>query len=93
MRSPANPARSRERFRMSAAKTDREKATALVEARRFAEAWEVAKRVTADEKATAGDWALRKQSAFEIGEADDAVKAAREAHKRDAKQELPAWAK
>ena len=78
---------------VSAAKTDREKATALVEARRFAEAWEVAKRVTADEKATAGDWALRKQSAFEIGEADDAVKAAREAHKRDAKQELPAWAK
>jgi WD40 repeat protein/tetratricopeptide (TPR) repeat protein len=66
-------------------------ADALAEARRPAEAYQVARQLTQNAKATASDWVLRGRTAVEAGAAKDALASFRKALTLDPEARIPAW--
>lgn len=76
------------------AKTDAVKLTALLDARRYKEAFELGKKVVADEQASSQVWFNFSKAALHLGEATDAIRAAKKAHELAPGQTtLPPWAK
>jgi WD40 repeat protein/tetratricopeptide (TPR) repeat protein len=68
-------------------------ADALAEARRPAEAYQVARQLTENAKATATDWVLRGWTAVEAGAAKDALASFRKALALDPKAPVPPYAR
>jgi tetratricopeptide (TPR) repeat protein len=76
------------------AKSDSGRLDALTDARRYQEAFSLGRKVVADDKATGEDWFNYSKAALNMGEASEAIRAAKKAHELMPNQApLPPWAK
>jgi hypothetical protein len=73
---------------------DSRKLTSLVEARRYREAFDLGRTVVAGGKGTGDDWFNYSRAALNLGETDEAVRAAKKAHELEPNHiPLAPWAK